>query len=314
MSDLTDVQNMICATIFGLVYPDGTGDPSALGVPIKIYPGWPDPRTLDTDLAPQGSPPEPTALHVTVFSTPSERNTTRYRPQRVQTVRNPTTYTLSASGQTITVGGAAPDPFAPQNLAVFVNGLPYVVGATSGQTPSQVAAALQALIVVGVPGTTVAGPVITLPAGTRLGALRVGYTATVARPVRQTEKLFQISVWADTPANRSALAELIDPVLADTPFLALPDGFAARLRYRSTTDIDADQKQSLYRRDLFYTVEYSTTISETAAEIVVEQINLDDQFGDPIETFYAGDVVETAVGGAELDFSDPNNSGLIPAL
>lgn len=287
MSDLTDVANALCGLIVGIVYPNGVGAAPAVNAPVKVYPGWPDPNTLAADLSTVGNPGQPNALHISVFSTSSERNTTRYQTTERLTNLNAATYTLTQAGQAVTVGGAAPSNFFVQNLAIFVGGTPYAVGTSAGQTPAQIAAALQAKIVVDVPGTTVSGAVITLPAGARIGALRVGSSGTVAKEVRRTEKVFQISLWADSPANRSALAGLIDPVLSDTPFFAMPDGFAARLRYRSTIDNDNDQKQGMYRRDLFYSVEYATTRSSPAYELIVAETNVGVNDGPVVETSYS---------------------------
>jgi hypothetical protein len=287
MSDITDVANTLCEMIVAIVYPNGVNAPPVLNAPVKVYPGWPDPNTLQGDLATIGNPGQPSALHISVFTTPAERNTTRYQPKEALISFNDATYTLAKTGQVITVGGSAPATFFAQNIAVFVNGLPYVTGATAGQTPAQIAAALQALIVAKVPGATVSGSTITLPAGARIGPLRVGGSGTTAKEVRRTEKLFQIGLWADSPANRAAMASLIDPVLSDTPFIALPDGYAARLRYKSTVDNDLDQKQGIYRRDLFYTVEFATTRAQSAYQAVVIETNLDDEFGDVIETSYS---------------------------
>ena len=284
MSDQTDVANTLVSLIDGLIYPNGDANPSVITTPVKIYAGWPDNQTLLTDLTASTGP---LALHITVFPSPTERNVTRYQPTRRVVNVNTATYTLIASGQTVTVAGAAPSPYAPQNLAVFANNKPYIVTAGAGQTPAELAAALQALLVAGVPGTTVSGDIITFPAGARIGALRVGATAQVGRETRRTEKLFQIIVWADAPGNRSALAQAIDPVFANTPFILLPDGFAGRLHYRSTMDVDADQKQGIYRRDLNYTVEFATTITETDAQLVAVQNNLDDVNGNLIETSYS---------------------------
>lgn len=287
MADLTDAANTLVAKVDSIVYPSGDAAVSIVGTAVKIYPGWPDQQTLQTDLKPFG--PEatgPLALHISVFPHPGERNTTRYPTTRRVTGQNPATYTLVQAGQTITVGGTPPSPYYVQNLAIYVSGVPYSVQATAGQTAAQIAAALRAAIVVGVPGTTVLGTVITLPATARIGPLRVGSSATVARPVRQVERVFEISFWTDTPARRSALAGPVDAALADTTFLQMPDGFAARLRYRNTNEIDADQKQGIYRRGLLYTLEYSTTIAETAYELIVPEVVLQDPAGNSLGVSY----------------------------
>lgn len=288
MASISDVEAALVALIDAQLYPNGDAGASAVGYPVKIYAGWPDPATLDGDLVEtsRGSG-KPLAAHVSIYPLPHERNVTRY-PQTAQDGALPAaTYTLTASGQVITVGGAAPATYFAQNLAVFVNGKPYVTGVTPGQAPAQIAAALGALIVADVPGTTVTGALITLPAGARIGALRVGVSATSTRNVRQQEKQFQISVWTSNPASRSAIADLIDPVLADTPWLSFPDGSAGRLIYRLTREDDFVQQQRTYRRSLIYTVEYATLRTTTAAQIVAGEVDTTDGAGNPLNTTYS---------------------------
>jgi hypothetical protein len=282
MADVSDVSNALVALINTAVYPTGS-PPSVLGLHVKIYAGWPDPDTLNADLKSDAITP-PAALHVSVYPRDEERNTTRFPTDWAQASLSPTTYTLSQLGQTVTVGGAAPSPYVPQNLFVFVNGRPYGVQATAGQTAAQIAGVLQALIVADVAGTTVAGAVITLPAGVRIGALRVGSTGVAIKLVRQQEKLFQISCWADTPANRAALAQAFDPLLADTSRLTMADGTGGLLTYKSCAENDTDQKLGIYRRDLLYTVEYSTIRTEVETQIGVLTENVTDGYGDPIAT------------------------------
>lgn len=278
MATISDVEAALEALIYTALYPNDA-PPSVVGYPILIYAGWPDSATLDTDLV-ETAPDTPAKAHVSIYPLPAERNTTRYSTDRKANTPLPVaTYTLTPSGQTVTVSGAAPNPFAAQNVAVFVNGKPYVYAPTAGKTPAQVAAALQALIVADVAGTTVAGAVITLPATARIGALRVGITGSVSREVRRQEKQFQISVWSSSPISRAAVADTFDPILADTPFLALADGSSARLTFHGSREDDFSQKQRIYRRSLIYLVEFATTRTEAATQIVVGAQNLEDAQG-----------------------------------
>jgi hypothetical protein len=41
MASLTDVVKQIASQINAIVYPNGTGQPSIAGIPLRIYPGWP---------------------------------------------------------------------------------------------------------------------------------------------------------------------------------------------------------------------------------------------------------------------------------
>lgn len=267
MADVSDVADTLVALIAGILYPSGTGQPSAVSNAVRVYQGWPDASQLDVDLH-----ASPAVCHVSVWPMPTERNTTRFGRESKEATVNSATLTLSVAGQVVTVGGTAPAAGNPHNMVILANGEPYVFQADQTDTPSSIAAALAALIAVGIPGTSAAGPAITLPTSARLTAARVGVTGTAVREVRRQERLFQISVWADTPAHRSAIAGAIDPVLADTPRITLADDTIGRLIYVRSAVVDDLQKEGDYRRDLFYTVEYGTTLAEAATQVTQPQM------------------------------------------
>ncbi len=66
----------------------------------------------------------------------------------------------------------------------------------------------------------------------------------------------------------------IDAALAMMPFIAMPDGTAARLIYAGSTVFDQSQDAILYRRDLAYTVEYATTITALQPSMLFGDLNL----------------------------------------
>jgi hypothetical protein len=233
------------------------------GTPIIVYYGWPVSEQLDADLA-AASP----VCNVSVYPRPQERNTTRYLGQYQQTSLNTTLLTLTKAGQTVTVGGAIPPAGNTHNLAIFVNGIPYVYQVLVADTLSTIAAAMAALIVVGVSGTTASGAVITIPSSATLGPARVGVFGSSAKPVRNQDRVFQIGIWADSPAHRDTIAQAIDPTLAATNFLTFPDGSAGRLIYRGSPSSDSFEKSTLYRRDLLYAVDYSTLLVVKTPQIV----------------------------------------------
>lgn len=268
MADVIDVQNALVALAAAALYPNGTGQPSAAsGVPCKVYAGWPTESQLDSDLA--GG-----TAHVTVFPRPEERNTTRFPQDWQPQTMNAATLTLTINGQQMTVGGVVPPANNPHNLSVLANGKPYVYAVQTSDTLNSIAAALAALIAADIPGTGAAGAVVTLPGTGRIGAARVGITGTAVREVRRQERHFQITVWADTPAHRDAVAQPVDLVLATTKFLTMPDGFAARLIYKNSPISDSLQKTRLFRRDLIYLVEYATTQTETETQITQDQLGV----------------------------------------
>jgi len=266
MADLTDVENALVALVAGAIYPAGTGQPSGPGMPVKIRAGWPLPQELDADL-------KAGTCNVTVYSRPEERNTTRFTSDWQQATVNAPVLTLTAAGQSVTVGGSIPPANNPHIAVVFANGLPYAYAVLPSDTLTTVAAALALLIVADIPGTAAAGPVITLPAGGRLGVVRVGVTGTAVRPVRTQEKLFQVSIWADTPDNRTAVSVVVDGVLAANVRVTLPDQSIGKLTYKSTLQSDKFEKDNLYRRDILYTVEYSTTQTEVATQITAIEVD-----------------------------------------
>lgn len=284
MATISDVETALRDIIYGALYPTGAA-PSLVGYPIKIYAGWPNPQTLDADLVETAG--VPAAAHVSIFPGAAERNTSRYLPERQEMSVPAATYTLTLNGSQVTVGGAAPSPYFAQNFAILVNGKPYTAQATAGQTPSQVAAALRAAIAVDFPSVTVAGAVLTLPSSLRIGALRVGVTGTAIREVKRQERQFWIGVYASNPAARAAIADAIDPTLGDVRRITMPDGSVARLTYHGTREDDFLQKARIYRRTLTYVVEFATTITDVAAQMVAGETDTFDAAGRPISTTYS---------------------------
>jgi hypothetical protein len=66
----------------------------------------------------------------------------------------------------------------------------------------------------------------------------------------------------------------VDVALAAITFLSLPDGTGGRLLYERSRVSDRVEREGLYRRDLFYSVEYGTTETQAAAEVVSEIFNI----------------------------------------
>lgn len=274
MADVMDVVSTLVAIVAATVYPNGTGQAPAAGCPpTKIFPGWPLPDQLQTDIG-------LCKAQINVYPRPEEHNTTRYTRAWRTTAYLAPTLTLTITGQTVTVGGTNTPPIA-QNVAVIANGQPYVYAAQAADTLTSIATALSTLIAIGVPGTTSSGPVVTLPASATIQGVRVGGTGTLTEEVKRQERLIQIGIWASSPDFRTALAKAIDPVLAATDFISLPDGSAGRLIYKSSPMTDMLEKQQIYRRDLMYTVEYGTLLATPATEVVDVNVNLSPAGTDP---------------------------------
>lgn len=267
MADLSDVEIGLATLVSGIIYPNGTTQPSAVPLvapytsPLScyVYPGWPVPAKLEADLV--ANPP---VVHVSVYAMPGqERDTQRY--EREWTVPNPITpsFTVAISGETITIGGTV---IVGHFVTVHVNDnqsntVVASYAAIASDTLTSVAAALTAQLVFQGIAATSSGPVITLP--TDLLVARVGCPQTSFLEIDRTMQRFCVTIWAPNNAIRTAVAKVIRPALAAVDFMTMPDGYAAWLRYESTTDLDRAAKQSASCRDIHYWVEYAITQSST---------------------------------------------------
>jgi len=67
--------------------------------------------------------------------------------------------------------------------------------------------------------------------------------------------------------ERTAVAKVIDPQLKSLVRIVLPDNTYAHIKWARAMTVDAAQMEQLYRRDLFFSIEYATTITQTSYEI-----------------------------------------------
>lgn len=297
MADVSEVTATLAGICAGLIYPNGTGSstPSICGVDAYIFPGWPVPKQFE-DAA------QKKRCIVSVYPWAGERNTTRYLEKwRVAGINTPT-LTATASGLTVTLAGTIPPPTNRHNIAIFVNRFPYVYGVQSTDTLNTIAAALSTLIGVNVPGTINVGSAVMLPQGANLGAVRVGVTGSSVLEIKRQEKQFRIIIWANSPQNRTALAKALDRGLAAFTFINLPDLTAGRIRYHNNWETDNAQKQLLYRRDLIYTVEYGTILSQTNPQIIVIELSVGSALG-PTDGWGASDA-PTPTMDTEVETAD----------
>ena len=247
MPTQSDVETTLIKLAAAALYPDGTSAPAAIPATIRLYRGWPNQTALDADLAAG-------LVNVTVFPVPgATQNTTRYMPDWFPDPVTPA-LTVFVTGTTVTFGGVAS---LGQLAGVLVDGVSYVHRTVAGDTPALVAATLAAAIH---PSRIVltSGASLTIPSASTLVG-RTAADATSAQELRRQRQEFRLTAWCPTPDLRDAACEAIDVAYAATPFLTLPDGTAARLRFAATTTFDSRQDAALYRRDLLYTVEYPTT-------------------------------------------------------
>lgn len=270
MADSSDVSNTIAGMIAATVYPNGTSSPSISGSVIKIYPGWPVPNVLQEDINADGA-------HVSIWALPSERKigSELGRPYRVIEKGYPP-MTAAVDGLNITLSGSVS---VPTNVYFLIDGVGYHYPVQSGDTLATVATAMANQI----PGATSSGAVIALGSGSSVVA-RTGGAGTAMRELRRQAKDFQITIWASTPAMRVLIASAVDAMLSENSSISLGDGAPSLLFYTRQFDTDASENYLIYRRDLVYTVNYATTQTIAAPQIVAPVMHVTDISGNLIRT------------------------------
>ncbi len=263
MADSFDVMTVIAQHVAGIVYPNGTSQPSITGAAARISLGWPAPAELDADLAAGKD-------NISVFCLPGGHNETRYNT-RSQRIGDPSPATLgwTVAGVTATLTGTVS---VPQNVAIIVDNVAYTYAVLAGDTLASIAAAMAALIAVNRACTSL-GAVVTIPAA-RIIIARVGTVSTVGRELGRQKECYQITIRTADVVRRKTLLNAIQAAVAATPRIAMPDGYGARIRYRNGTPDDDVQKSQLYRYDLFYEVEFAITAISTAPQAITWTVNV----------------------------------------
>jgi len=256
MADISDVEQAISDSVTSSLYPGGASQSSVVGVLCRVYRGWPNAATLNSDLS-SG------IVNVTIVpDNESGRTTTRYLPEWQYTRVQPGT-TATATGPTVIIGG---NPAVGDVVGALIDGSAYAYRIQNGDAVDLIAANL-ALLIRTDQVASVQGSTITIPGASSVIA-RVVCDCPSSFESRRQEKDVRIICWCPSPAIRDSVATAIDAAIDEVTFLALPDSTNARITYRKTTSYDQAQNALLYRRDLVYTAEYPTvTILERPSMI-----------------------------------------------
>lgn len=258
MADISDVENSLRDVVGNILAPGGT---PVLSYSTKVYRGYPSSTNLDPALKAGVS-------HVVVNEANGfSRATPGWLGQEVDTpgVTSITVGVTGTPGNIVTFGGMVN---ATQLAGIKVNGVAYGYACLSSDTATSVAAALAALSIAGGVTPTISGPALTFPNGTRLVA-RVGSVGSATLLPRYVCSGVRVSVYAATPAARDAICSLIDAQLSiNNRFITLPDGQSARMCFIRSFSDDMPQKEQSWRRDLLYSVEYSTSVTVNAPQML----------------------------------------------
>jgi len=269
MADEADAGQALVNLVAAAAYPTGTGNPSALGSPARIFRGWPLPADLDADI-------KAGRIAISIFGqNGTERNVSRFPTDWVTLTPPVHTLTATVAGRTVTIGGTVQ---SPQNVAIILGDDPatsikVIYPVQPGDTLTAIATGLVTLLTAaGVTASNV-GAVITLPA-TAIITAKIGGYGTICRELKRQERLFVITLWCSTPAQRDQAAPIIDLALVKPENLLFADGTVGRLMYERTMVLDEKQTLNIYRRDLVYRVEYATIETQAGTEILANILNV----------------------------------------
>ncbi len=247
MPSQADVEHALVALVASAMYPNGLASAPAIAAESRVYRGWPNASALEADL-------NVGIVNISVFPSPhSTVDTTRYLPSWLPSPVVPT-LTAEVAGNTATFSGVAS---LGQLAGILVDGESFVHRTVAGDTPELVASVLSSAIASVRPASVVESTV-TIPNASRIVA-RTAADASASLELRRQRQGFRVTAWCPTPELRDDSCAVIDVAMAATSFLTLADGSAARLRYSMTTSLDDRQDAMLYRRDMYYTVEFPTT-------------------------------------------------------
>jgi hypothetical protein len=256
MADISDVEEAIAESVTSSLYPEGSSQSSVVGVLCRVYRGWPNAATLNSDLSAG-------VVNVTITTdNDAGHTTTRYLPKWHYTPVRPGT-TATGTGSNVTIGGA---PAIGDVVGALVDGVPFVYRIQSGDSADLIASNLAALIqadrIVSVQGAT-----ITIPGAGTVVARAVADCPSSFESRRQ-EKDVRVACWCPSPSVRDTVAAAIDAAMNQVSFLALADSTNARITYKNTASHDQAQNALLYRRDLVYVAEYPTVTVLTQPSMI----------------------------------------------
>ena len=269
MADISDVEDAIANVLTDILYPEGSSQASIVGALCRVYRGWPNAGTLNSDLSAG-------VVNVTVVSdNDSGRTTTRYLPEW-QTVTAIPGAIVTASGQTITIAG---NPAVGDVVGILVDGSAYSYRAQESDSVFSIASNLALAIQANRPALAQGFTVVVPGAGSIVARAVTDQAASFES--RRQEKDVRIVCWCPAPPVRDTVTAAIDLAINRLPFLVLPDNTSARIVYRNTASYDQAQNALLYRRDLIYLTEYATVLQSNQPSMVfgASNINGDTSYG-----------------------------------
>lgn len=256
MADQSDVAAALVQRIVARLYPNGTGQPSTVGAGVVVHAGWPSPNDVQADIA-TGK------VRVSVWATTTEESRP-YFTNWTEARRAVVTLTATAAGTSVTFAGTAT---AGQGVALLIDGKPYTVIAAASDTPTTIAATFATRISADRAATS-SGAVLTVP-NARVISVRTVSTGTAASRLERESRVYQITVWANSPPLRDAVGRALQVLAMSTRHMSMADDTQALVRYASSRNDDDLAKQGIYRRDVFVRVDSDVIETETQTTVAV---------------------------------------------
>jgi len=255
MADIDDVSNAIASLVSTAIYPNGISQPSISGAQVRIFPGWPLPAQLDTDMAAGIS-------NVSIFPMAGATATPFQILDEWYTIVPPVHgMGVSVVGNAVTLTGTP----GPTEFCAIVLDNKYAFSRT-GSTSAAILSALLADIVAIYPSSSLLGNTLTI-VGAAYVVPRIGAQGIIGRVVHRQRQGIMVTVWSPTPSARTVLASAVSVSLSANVRVPLPDTSQMILVYNRTSVIDTWEALTVYRRDMIVDAEYATIQEITAVEV-----------------------------------------------
>lgn len=289
MADIGTTASALGMSIAKLIYPDGKmGLNSITGRITIVRRGWLLPSDLTGDCSLKKG-----IDYVTVNA-----NGASYKefddplgyPWRTVSVADcPIVLTVSGTALTVSIpDGAVPSgvvgaqvSYAPGDENVSGTAVAYAPLSTDG--PADIAAALAAQIA----NATASGATVTFPGALGITA-RTSGQSTQRRITRRQEQVFRVSIFSASWKGRDALGSALDAAASSEWFIPNTDGTFSRIVFSGAQDIDTQQTEGIFRRDLLWKVTFDTIQEQKAAVMLWNVGRLNVQCGDLVALTVAG--------------------------
>lgn len=253
MADLSQVRDTIAQNLVTPIYPNGTSQPSIANLPVTIVSGWPIRTNLDKEL-------QLGHAMVSVYPMRQERPVTKFQRNYLPNTATPPTLVATVGHYTVTITGTVT---VPQVIMVIANKVGYAYKVLITDTLNTIAAGVASLI----PGASSTNNVIFLPQSYYSIVANISTNYTASLELARMDRLFMITVWTIDEPSRFLIGQAIDIYMKENYRIPMPDNFFAQVFYHNTEDTDMLEKSLIYRRDLNYTIQYATTLTNNFTSI-----------------------------------------------